>query len=482
MNLKGKKVIGATIFYSLGEIIPRILAFILLPILTRYLSTEEYGINSYITAVMTFMFVLASLSLNSYLLRHYFLEPDLEERKKMISEIFGVICVFNLLLLLLQIMIVPYALKYFGIKIPFYPFFFLGIINNFFDVISIIPLVLFRVQGDTRKFFILSVSRIVLQYIATYIFVVIMHQGLIGTFYGKLIINIPFGLLYLYIILKQAPIRMTYRRVKEALVFSLPLVPGNLSYLILTLSDRIILERFVDLNSLGIYSVAMTIAIALNVMIQALYKTIEPLIFKAYATSEFVRLNIKLYKYYLLLVYWGGFGIALFSKEVFLLLGSKSFQVGYKIVPAMILSVIISGVTIFLNTILIAEKKQKIISLSIFITAVISILLNVIMIPHFGYYGAIIASCSASLVSNAISHYFARLKQKFILSQLMLLTLIIGVPYLFDYQFTINNVYLIFLLKAGMVLLFLAGGIALFQCNFARDWQFRIFSKVKTSN
>ena len=477
MNLQGRKVLGATVFYSLGEIIPRVLAFFLLPILTRYLSTSEYGINSYINAVMAFVYVIASLSLNSYVLRHFFLEPDEREKKKLVGDIFLIICTFNVVLLGLQILIIPHLLSAFNVKIPFYPYFFLGIINNFFDVISIIPLVLYRVKGNTKAFFNLSVSRIIFQYAATYVFVVMLHLGLLGTFYARLLINIPFGIIYYLIISRYAPIKFNFKRLKDALTFSLPLIPGGLSYLIITISDRIILERFVGLNEIGIYSVAVTISIALNVVIQALYKTIEPILFKAYATDDFASLSARLYKYYLLFVYIGGFGIAIISKEVFRFMGSKAFQAGYVIVPGMVLSVILSGVNLYLNTILIAEKRQKIISISIIISATVSIALNFILIPHYGYYGAIVAAFSASIAGNIISQYYARVKGKLIIQQVLLLAIVLGVPLLFDLFSNFNNLAVILLIKALLVMTFSGLTFVLLRCNPKKDWNFQLFPK-----
>jgi O-antigen/teichoic acid export membrane protein len=461
-------------FYSLGEIIPRILAFLLLPILTRHLTTEEYGINSYINSVMAFIMVIASLSLNTYVLRQYYLEKDELEKKKLIGEIFAIICVVNTLLLLAEIIVFPFLLELFKVKIPFHPFFLLGIVNNFFDVISIIPLALYRVRGETQRFFILSVSRIILQYITTYILVVIFNEGLIGSLYARLIINIPFGIIYFLIISGYSPIKLNLKRLREALHFSMPLLPGSISYLIFTISDRIILERFVSLDIIGIYSVAFTISLALNVIVQALYKTFEPILFKAYATSDFDKLNKKLYKYYLLLIYLGGFILSIYSKELFHFIGSPAFKVGAKIVPAMVLSVVISGVTLYLNTVLIAEKRQKIISIAIVISAIISIAFNLLLIPKFGYYAAVGASLIASLTSNLIAHYFADISGKLLLQQVCFLIIIVLTPYLLDTFNLTNNLVISICIKALAIGVFGILALFLLKCNIKEDWKFQL--------
>lgn len=72
--------------------------------------------------------------------------------------------------------------------------------------------------------------------------------------------------------------------------FSLPLLPGALAYLILSVSDRIILERNVPMAEIGIYNVAFTMALALNIVIQSGYKAIEPEIFKRYGATDYFHL------------------------------------------------------------------------------------------------------------------------------------------------------------------------------------------------
>ena len=80
----------------------------------------------------------------------------------------------------------------------------LRIINNFLEGFSIIPLVFYRVRQNAKLFVFLSISRVLIQAILTYIFIVIYDWGLIGNYYGRLFSLIPFTLIYIVIILKNA--------------------------------------------------------------------------------------------------------------------------------------------------------------------------------------------------------------------------------------------------------------------------------------
>lgn len=430
-----QKLVKSTIYYSIGEIIPRIISFLLLPILTKYLTPDEYGIVSYTNSVMMFVFVIATLSLNTFVLRHYYGSKDEYSRKELIGSTFLFIFGFNCVLIIFQILFFPLLIDAFNVNIPFKPYFQLAILNNFFDVISIIPLVLYRVKENAKGFLILSLSRTLLQFLMVYVFVVIYNQGLLGSYYARLVINVPFMFVYFYMIYKNSIFKINFKLIKEALHFTLPILPGSLAFLFVSLSDRVILERYISLDQLGIFSVAITLATVLNIVIQALYKTFEPILFKEYFNENFQETNLKLYKIYLLAVFSGAFVTSIFSKEFFMIATSGVFREGYKLVPFFIVSVVISGVNTYLNILMIANKKQKMVSLVSIISAIISVILNLILIPYYGCYGAIIASVASFIFSNIIFQYHAVITKRYIITQVILILQIVLLPIIYDELF-----------------------------------------------
>lgn len=464
-----KRLVKTTIYYSIGEIVPRIISFLLLPILTKFLTADEYGIVSYTNSVMTFIFVIATLSLNTFVLRNYYSTKDENSRKELIGSVFLFIFGFNCILILLQLLFFPLIIDFFKINIPFKPYFQLAIFNNFFDVISIIPLVLYRVKENAKGFLILSLSRTLIQFIMVYILVVIYKEGLLGSYYARLIVNIPFMFIYFYMIYRNSIFKINFKLIKVALKFTLPILPGSLAFLFVSLSDRVILERYISLEELGIFSVAITLATVLNIVIQALYKTFEPVLFKEYFNNDFQQTNLKLYKIFLLAVFVGAFGASIFSKEFFIIATSGVFREGYKLVPLLIVSVVIAGVNTYLNVLMIANKKQKMVSLVSTISAVISVILNFIFIPYFGCYGAIIASACSFLFSNIIFQLNTFIIEKYILTQIALMLLIIIVPTVYDTYFDINFIVNI-VLKLVLSLLFVLLTIIVFKIdiNFIR--------------
>jgi O-antigen/teichoic acid export membrane protein len=394
------KLVKETVIFAIGEIIPKILAFLLLPIYTNYLSPGDYGILSYTNSFSMFLFVLGALSLNSYVLRFYFEQKNEVEKSKLIGNIFIFIGSVNLIIFILSWFLLPGTIEYFHIQVPWRPYFQLALISNLLEGFSIIPFVLFRVKQKAKIFVALSLFRTIFQIGLTYLFIVELEMGLIGHYFGRLISLALFFFIYWCIIIRESKLNINYNQIKEALKFSLPLLPGSLAYIVLSLSDRIILERHVLISQIGIYNVAFTLAFTLNMIILAVYRALEPEFYKRYKANGYYKFAFKVQSHFLFLVYSLALMLTLFSQEVFKILTSDDYYRGYLLVPIIIVGAIMTGQNVVFITILAADKKTNVVGISSFVGAIISLIFNFLLIPYWGIYAAAFSSAIAYLIMN----------------------------------------------------------------------------------
>ncbi len=449
------KTFANVALYTIGELIPRILSFLLLPVLTKYLSTSDYGISGYINTVVTFLFVFTTLSVNTYALRSYYKFNSEVEKKKLLGNIFLFLIGWGLIMLCLEILLFPFILNTFSVQAPFYPYFLLALIINFFDVISIIPLIAYRVNEDAKGFVILSVGRTILQYILILLLVAGFNMGLLGSYLGRLIACIPFFLIYFIIIKKKGIFCININQIKNALRFSLPLLPGALSYLIISIFDRVILERYVSLSELGLFSVASTLALTLNMVIQGFYRSFEQKIFREHNNKEYLQVVDKLYKIYLSALYIPGFLLTLFSKEILFFFTSNNFYKADIYVVYLVVAVLISGTNIFLGTLLIADNRRKIVSYSSFTSAIFSFIANLMLIKYYGVLGACIASILSFLVVYVFYNFKLVLLNKYMLPQVFFIIIFFSINFFLPTTMPLVIVLLIKLLLVAAFLLIL---------------------------
>lgn len=423
------KIFQNTAIYAIGEILPKIASFLLLPVFTRYLSTSEYGILSYTGSFMLLLSVIGLLALNSYALRFYFEYKTEENRRLLLGTVYMVAGISNLLLLLFGYLSFPAIIEKYNIQVPWDPYFKLALINNFLVSFNVIPLVIYRVRQDSAKFVALSFSSFLLTLLLNIFFVVYLKRGVLGYYQSTLIVSTLFFFIYIRIIWKYACFRISFNFLKEGLSYSLPLVPAAIAYFFLTLADRLILERNVPLSEIGIYNIAATLTGALGIVVQSGYHAVEPEIYNHYGTPEYYTFVKKAQTVYFSAIFMTAMAIALFSQEVFVLMTAPSFHTGYHLVPLLIIGAVMGGQNVIYAGVLSSEKRSKIQGVTSMIGAVFSFVFNLLVIPYLGTTAAAMSSMLAYILMNAILFIAMTFPGKNIFKEIIAVSLILIIPY-----------------------------------------------------
>lgn len=409
-----KKLFSNTILYTIGEVVPKIISFLMMPIFTRYLMPADYGILSYTNSVIAFIYVFCTLALNTYVLRFFFECKSEEEERRLLGNIFVFIALVNVLVLLFLNIAGPKIIDTAHITVAWKPYFRLAVFNNFLESFSIIPLVYYRVKQNAKVFVGISLSRCILQYAVTFVMLSVLGLGVMAQYYGRLVTLLPYFLLYVFIMLRHSKLCLDFRQLKEALRFSLPLLPGVISYLALTSFDRVILERYVSLEIIGIYNIAYTIAFAANMVIQSFYKALEPNIFQRYNAEsiekDFVPYMSRMNNIYNFALYALALGLSLFSKEALMIVVSRNYYSAAFYVPFVLVGVVFSGRNMLMTCALTAEKRSVVSGIGTMLGAVLSVAINLMLIPKIGVIAAPIALSVSYMVMNIYLKVCTRIK------------------------------------------------------------------------
>jgi len=439
--------------------IPKVIGFFLLPIFTRYLSPTEYGIMNYTNSITIFLFAFTVLSLNTYLLRYIFDYEKEEDKKKLIGNVFAFIAIINFIMLGVELALFPKIILAFNIKVDFHPYFLLALINNFLNVFSVVPLIIYRYKGKAINFVLVNATKSFIQVIFSLILVIHFNMGILGRYYGSLIANVIFLVIYILIIYRNAILNLNLPQIKRGLKFSLPLVPSTFLHIIINVADRIILERYVPLAALGIYSVSYTLGTVLQIFVYSSYLAFEPIVFSKIGKVDFSKTIIKIRKYYLFVIFSLSFLYVLFSKEILLIMASSKFSSGYKVIPIIVFATIFLSENYLFGTILIGIKKTKISLILNLIGAVINVIVNLLLIPVIGIYGAAISTLTSYLVMFCLFYFYLNkhMGMKFLKINKDIMSLLIGslLAYIFIYNFNYDINLQFILLKLLIACLYI---------------------------
>lgn len=455
-----------TAIYAIGEILPKIVSFLLLPVFTRYLTTTEYGIISYTGSFMLLFTVVGTLSLNSYVLRYYFERKEEKQQRLLMGTGYMAIGIMNIMLFVFGWLIFPYAIDYYDIQVPWDPFFKLALINNFLVSFCTIPLVVYRVRQDSAKYVGLSFSFSMLTFLFNIIFVVFLKQGVVGYYYSTLIVSIPYFFIYAGIISKYACFKISKAYIREGLKFSLPLLPGAIAYFFLNMVDRIILERNVPLSEIGIYNIAVTLTSTLGIVIQSGYHAVEPEIYNHYGEADFYKFVKKAQTIYFSAIYIMALMIALFSQEVFIIMTAPDFHGGYFLVPILTIGVVMSGQNVIYGGVLVSEKRTKIQGGISMIGAAVSFLFNLLLIPFWGTIAAAISRMFSYVIMNLALFSKMTFPGKTIHKETIAVILILLLPHLVFVLFPVVS-FMGILIKIVIAVLYIFFLMKMFGVNIS---------------
>lgn len=399
MNQK-KQLLMNTVIIAIGKLSTQIISFLLLPLYTSKLSPEEYGTYDFLVTLSIFLLPIITLMMEESMFRFLIDAEDLKDKKKIITAtltytILGTVIFTVIAGITMSIMQYEYALV-----------FILFVISNILIGISN---ALSRGTGKIKLYslsnFILGVSTIVLNIL----FIVTFKLGVNGLLWSNTIANtltalFIFAKLHLGQFISKKDLNK--KTMSEMIRYSVPLVPNNLSWVIISLSDRLMLTYMVGADANGIYSIANkfpNIVYTCYGFFSTAWKESAAKILKEENKSEYYNSIYKDIKFFLKAIILGIIAIMPFA---FPILVDSSYNDAYKYIPVLVISIYYTNMSNFYGGIFSAYKDTKIMGSTTVVAAIINIIINVIFIPKYGIY----AATFSTLISNIIAYGYRRYK------------------------------------------------------------------------
>ena len=213
------------------------------------------------------------------------------------------------------------------------------------------------------------------------------------------------------------------------MIFSLPMVPLNFAGWVQDRIDRIFLSKMISLNAVGIYTAGAQLATQYSFLSRPIVTTVKPEISKRLdlnipSVQDNIRDFFVLFFQFSMFLY---FMISLFSQEIVSLFLNIRFYEAYKIIPVFLLSIIFSELSGIFHLKYVFRNETIWFPVTLTISAIINTILNFILIPKYGIYGAAFVKSVTEFLILLISYYLSQRlhKSKYNLVQNLLLFLIV---------------------------------------------------------
>jgi len=407
------RIIKESSVYTIALLLPPMVSIFTLPIFTRFLSPEEYAI---ITLVLTFSAIAGiaiSLQLQAAMLRFttgFIARNEIENAKRYFSSILFFLLAAVLLGFFVFELLGPglISLLFSNEKLQYAPYFRLGIIDLSITAVYGVFQGLLRARRQAGLFLSASILYLGATVGSKLVLVAMLHQGVFGMLIGTIIGD---AVLVVYmIILQHAWIVRSFDRgyIRQAIIYSLPLIPHAAATFIFTLSNRIILEHYVALAVVGVFGIASSIALVPILLVDSFGIAYGPHFIHG---AELDRQRLCDETKYIIGIWWVGvvammMGAYLFSEEAIKLLVAPAYYSAAMLVPILSLAAVGRGLYVFAGSPLFLDKT-KLVPLVTVGAGIASLGLNFLLIPRFGVLGAAWATVAAHGVTFGISHYLS---------------------------------------------------------------------------
>lgn len=385
-----KSISGITLANMLSVGIP----FLLMPILTNYLTTTEYGQLDIFTTTMSFLFPLIGLSFYSGI-TVFFHNKEIDNAKYIGTSLSLSILMGIGMLILTGVIYLFSPLLFFKYYIPFIVLFAL------FKVINETISTYWLLSENVLFFGVFKVSRTLLELLLSILFVVLFLWGLKGRILAIGIIGLIANLLVISIFIKKYKVRLAIDKklLKIGLAYSLPLIFHSIGGYILNISDRYFIDGMVSTAELGIYSVAYQIGMSFHILQISFNQAWVPYFMRIISNENFDKIKMVRQTYILSLVSIIVFFILWFLVPVFYYFVGKEFQSGQDIVIWVLLGFLFNGFYLMVVNYIFYLKKTSIIATTTIVVGIINLILNYYLIPIYGIKGAAISTAISFFMS-----------------------------------------------------------------------------------
>jgi O-antigen/teichoic acid export membrane protein len=397
MTLTGelKRLGKHSAIYGLGGLVSRILAVLLLPLYTRYLSPSDYGKVETLIALTTVIGIVLRFGIHSAFFRFYFDSKDPAVRRRVVRTSFWfTMAMATAGLVGGALLAAPISDALFGSsddsELVVAAFVGLWAGMNYEQLTS-----LFRVEERSVAFVSASLVNIFLTIGATLLLVVALDKGPIGVIVGNFI-----GTLIVYVVLvgyrrEQLGLEFDRGLLREMNRFGIPLIPTALFLWVTNFSDRLFLVHLADTTEVGLYSVGVRIASAMVLLLTAFRLAWPAFAYSIEDDHEAKRTYAFVLTYLVALTTWVATGLALMSPWLVNWLAAPAFAESSRVVGPLAFSTVAFAGYIVVAIGVGRAKRTQFNWVVTGAAAVVNIGLNLLLIPPYGMMGAAVATVAA---------------------------------------------------------------------------------------
>lgn len=443
------RLIKNTGIIAVGGMATKFVQFLLLPLYTSILSTEEYGIVDYINTIAIFLVPVVSLLMDEALFRYLIDCKTEDDRRKAVTcsclaMLIGC-CVFGIGALVFWLIFRPGNLLWVvGLVVA----------QTALQMTSAV----LRGFGKTAAYAFMSFLASLATIVLNVIFIAFMRWGVVGMLSATILGQGGIALLFvvreqLWNYLDVSALSIPY--VGSLVRYSIPLIPNKVSWTIMNMIGRLITMNFIGASAAGVYAVSYKFPGALDTICGFFYMAWKESSARALnSESDEVAFYNVVHRALRRFIAATVLMLTAFMPLIYSILVEDSYEEGMLYVPILLVSTYYSNISGFYGGIFTAQKDTRVMGTTTMVSAAICLVLSIILIPTIGLWGAAISSLVATFTVNeyrlAKVQRYARLDKDIVGRILAVSSLILVLSLYYGYYYSNNPLCLVFCIVAAL--------------------------------
>lgn len=379
-------LIKNTIIFTLGSFGSKIISFFLVPLYTYVLTASEYGVVDLVVTVETVAIPILTLNISEAVMR-FALDKDADKEK--ITQIGTGILLIGILVGLLIFPVCGFfnKISQYSTYIYFYVI-SLAASQLYLCDLRGKELLIYYSIGNVLNTFFIAVLNIV--------FLLVLKEGIEGYLKAYIIAN---ALTAIYAIIAGKgymsfyPLRIDKKLLLQMVKYSIVLIPNSFMWWIMNSSDRIMVSGMVSVAANGIYAVSYKLPTLVSTLTTIFNQAWSYSAIREEGTADEGEYNNKIFKVLIGMVMLIGIGLLTFAKPFLSVYVSKEYYVAWKYMPFLTVGCVYLTMASFMATSYTVHKDSFGYLFSGMFGAIFNIMINFVLIPLIGVYGAAIATC-----------------------------------------------------------------------------------------
>ncbi len=395
------KLLNNALIFTLSTILNKGMNFFILPVLTFYLTKDDYGHLGFIVSVVAIASIYMGLWPPNFIMAK-FSSFGKEKMSLYMGNIFVILGVSFVVIFLFFFATKDIFFENFEntskliVLICFYTLFM--VVFNIFNTII-------QLEKNAFKYALFQSFYLFCSLGIALVLIIWFHFDWRGKFYAELFILSLISIYAVYYFIKERYLQFNIdiSKIKTLVFYLFPMTFHVIGLFLMGTIDKVFLAKYLNLEAVGIYTIAMTMSIIVNIVYDSAIKAWEPYFFEKISSNSkndqnFIIKTVLIYSGFVILT---AYIYLLLIPTVFSIMIDEKFNASLLYIPLLVTGFAFEGLRKPLASFLMHKNMVKTLGVISLFAAGVNIVLNIILIQKYGISGA----AYATIVSFAILYF-----------------------------------------------------------------------------